>query len=121
MARVLVVDDNGDVLEVIEQALADAGHEVTGVRSAERARQHLQQGQYDAAVIDYVMPQEDGLSLAHFLRGRGVPVLIISAVVTFDELHEHGMPILGKPFSAARLEEALQRLLEPRMTTSRER
>ena len=114
MARVLVVEDDGDVLDMMEHVLADAGHEVTGVVSAERARHCLRQGHYDAAVIDYMMPLEDGLSLAQFLRGRGVPVLIITGAMTFDELHAHGMPILGKPFSAAQLEEALQRLLDLR-------
>ena len=84
MARVLVVDDNEDVLDMTARVLAEAGHDVTAADSAERARHCLHQGRYDAAVIDYVMPEEDGLSLAHFLRGRGVAVLMITGAVTFD-------------------------------------
>jgi DNA-binding NtrC family response regulator len=121
MARVLVVDDNGGVLEVLESVLTDAGHVVTAAQSAERAREYFRRADYDAAVIDFVMPHEDGLSLAQFLHGEGVPVLIITGAITFDELHGHDMPILGKPFSAEQLEQALQRLLEPRVTTSRDR
>ena len=121
MARVLVVDDNGDVLEAIEHLLADAGHLVTAAPSAERAREYFRRAEYDAAVIDFVMPREDGLSLAEFLRGEGVPVLIITGAIMFDELHGHDMPILGKPFSAAQLEQALQHLLEPRVTPARNR
>ena len=82
MARVLIVDDDGDVLKVIGHVLADAGHEVTGAGSAEHARACVQQRQYDAAVIDYWMPREDGLSLAQFLRGEGVPIVMITGAVT---------------------------------------
>jgi two-component system, OmpR family, phosphate regulon response regulator OmpR len=118
---VLVVDDEPAVLEVLEHVLAEAGHEVTAAQSAEHARKHCRRAEYDAAVVDFVMPGEDGLSLAEFLRGGGVPVLLITGAMTFDELLGHGMPILGKPFSSAQLEVALRHLLERRVASTRDR
>jgi two-component system, OmpR family, response regulator len=121
MARVLLVDDDGDVLEVLEQALAEQGHEVTAVASAEDARDCLRQGDYDAAVIDYVMPREDGLSLARFVRSRGIPVVIITGAIELDELRGHDLRLVRKPFSSTELEQAVRAVLEAARSASRDR
>ena len=108
MARVLVVDDEGGVREVLEDTLRDAGHKVTTVENAERARAQFQQGDYDIAIIDYVMPGEDGLSLAEFLRSEHIPVVMITGSIEIHELRRRDLPVLGKPFSSAELEQAIQ-------------
>jgi two-component system, OmpR family, response regulator len=112
MARVLLVDDDGDVLDVVEQGLAEEGYEVTAVESGEDARECLRQGDYDAAVIDYVMPREDGLSLAQFVRSKGIPVVIITGAIELDDLRGHDLRLVRKPFSSADLGQAIRAVLE---------
>ena len=69
MARILVVDDNKDLLEVIREMLAEAGHTATLATDALQAAQVLEHERFDVALIDIFMPVVDGLQLLHQWRG----------------------------------------------------
>jgi len=68
--RVLVVDDDPDVREMIAEYLSTHGYEVAQAESGEAMRAALARAVPDVVLLDVHMPGEDGLSLARYLRER---------------------------------------------------
>jgi two-component system phosphate regulon response regulator OmpR len=78
--HLLVVDDDDRIRELLKEFLARAGFRVTAAADAARARKLLQTLDFDLAVLDVMMPGEDGLSLSRWVRGRGpTPILMLTA------------------------------------------
>lgn len=71
MARILLVDDEPDLIGVASAFLKRAGISVRGARSAREARIILSTEPFDAIVSDYEMPGEKGLCLLKEIRGSG--------------------------------------------------
>jgi DNA-binding NtrC family response regulator len=111
MARLLVVDDDRDVLEVLEMMLRELGHDVTGAANAERARRRIGRTAYELALIDWKMGADDGLALAYWMLGRGVRILMVTASLDTTQLEAAGISWLRKPFVMTALEEAVDRAL----------
>jgi DNA-binding response OmpR family regulator len=79
-ARVLVVDDEPMVREVVTRYLEQEGHLVTGVDDGAAAAQALLDDRYDLVVLDLMLPSIDGLSVLRDLRSRtGTPVIVLTA------------------------------------------
>jgi two-component system OmpR family response regulator len=112
--RVLVVEDDRTIADFVAAGLRQEGYAVdvaaTGVEGLDLA----QAAQYDAAVVDVMLPRLDGLSLVSALRRAGVstPVLFLSARHTVDDrvkgLQAGGDDYLTKPFAFAELLARLQ-------------
>ncbi len=79
-ARILVVDDDPGIREVLCDYLAQHGYVATGVASAAEMDQALAAGTPDVMVLDVMMPGEDGLSVVRRLAGKGPPVIMLSAM-----------------------------------------
>jgi two-component system response regulator MprA len=79
--RVLVVDDDPDVREAVETALELDGHRVTTANDGLAALKRLGQAEFDAVVLDVLMPNLDGFEVCRRLRvsGNRTPVLILTA------------------------------------------
>jgi two-component system response regulator MprA len=79
--RVLVVDDERDVREAVEQALELEGHRVAAAVDGLDALQRLGRGDFDAIVLDVLMPNLDGFEVCRRLRAAGnrTPILILTA------------------------------------------
>jgi len=79
--RVLVVDDEPDVLEAVETALELEGHRVVTAVDGLDALKHVSRGEFDALVLDVLMPNLDGLEVCRRLRAAGnrTPILILTA------------------------------------------
>jgi two-component system response regulator MprA len=79
--RVLVVDDDPDVREAVETALELDGHRVTTANDGLAALKRLGQAEFDAVVLDVLMPNVDGFEVCRRLRtsGNRTPVLILTA------------------------------------------
>src|SRR6476469_5992581 len=79
--RVLVVDDDPDVREAVETALELEGHRVTTAIDGLSALKGLGQAQFDAVVLDVLMPNLDGFEVCRRLRAAGnrTPILILTA------------------------------------------
>jgi signal transduction histidine kinase len=119
--RVLVVEDNSDVLEFVNLQLREE-HEVylatDGKKGLELATRELP----DVIVTDYMMPEMDGLSLVRVLRAdprtQRIPVIMLTAKAEVQDridVREAGAEIyLNKPFSPRELRSAVGRLLEQR-------
>ena len=80
-ARVLVVDDDPDVREAVETALELEGHRVSTEGDGLGALKRLGQAEFDAVVLDVLMPNLDGFEVCRRLRGAGnrTPILILTA------------------------------------------
>ncbi|NLO06380.1 MAG: response regulator [candidate division WS1 bacterium] len=90
MAKVLVVDDDQSVREVLVQTLQDAGFEADAEAGGRRAltalcRATAQDEPYDAMVLDIIMPGVDGWQVLEAIRSnplwQDMPVLVISGLV----------------------------------------
>ena len=119
--RILVVDDEPDILELIRYNLTRNNYDVTGVGSGEEAFASVRMSPPDLVVLDLMLPGVDGLEVCRRLRNdartAGIPVIILSAkgeeadVVTGLELGADDY--LTKPFSPrvllARIKAVLRR------------
>jgi two-component system, OmpR family, response regulator len=77
--HVLVVDDDGDVLDVIVALLEENNFRVSSAASGSLMRDFLQTADpVDSVVLDALMPGEAGISLALKLKEVGLPVVVIS-------------------------------------------
>lgn len=78
--RILVVDDDAALRELVADYLGGSGFQVEGVGDGDAFRARLAQQPVDLVVLDLMLPGEDGLSLLKWLRaGGGPPVIIVSA------------------------------------------
>lgn len=68
MGRILVVDDDKDILRIAEQILAEAGHVVVSVSSVMEAVDHLRNASFDMVLSDANMPMHSGFDLVQTLR-----------------------------------------------------
>lgn len=79
-ARILVVDDDPGIREVLCDYLNQHGYQAFGVGSAAEMDQALAATPPDAMVLDLMMPGEDGLSVVRRLAGKGPPIVMLSAM-----------------------------------------
>jgi DNA-binding response OmpR family regulator len=79
--RLLVVEDEARIAELLGAALTRAGFAVDAVRGCEAARAAFVVTTYDAAILDLGLPDGDGLSLLQKLRSEGnqTPILVLTA------------------------------------------
>ncbi|MBQ7016416.1 MAG: response regulator transcription factor [Firmicutes bacterium] len=79
--RVLVVEDAKDLNRLIVKVLVKAGYSVDGCFNGEEAIEYLTGAEYDAMLLDVMMPKLDGFTLLEQLRNQGneIPVLMLTA------------------------------------------
>lgn len=78
--HILLVDDERSLRDPLSTYLQKNGYRVTGAASAAAARQALATGAIDLAILDIMMPGEDGLSLCRDIRAEGqLPVILLTA------------------------------------------
>jgi DNA-binding response OmpR family regulator len=118
LARLLVADDDDDVLSLVAITLKLAGHEVTTVSDGAAAVRRALAESPDAIVLDVMMPGVDGLTAMRQLRDtpstRTIPVLLLSAKAGSIDI-DNGMKAgaagyVTKPFAPDELVEAVERM-----------
>ena len=110
--RVLVVEDEPDLLSAVAQMLREAGYAVDTAADGQAGLEKAQCWDYDAIVLDLMLPGIDGWTLLqHLRRSKKVPVLILTARDALQDrvqgLDLGGDDYLVKPFDG---EELLARL-----------
>jgi DNA-binding response OmpR family regulator len=120
MGRILVVDDEPDVLLLCRVNLQHAGHEVLEASDGEQGLALALAEVPDAIVLDLMLPLMDGYGvLGHLLadaRTRDIPVLMLTAKAQREDRvrcwEEGASEFMTKPFSPAALSSALTQLIE---------
>jgi two-component system phosphate regulon response regulator PhoB len=107
--RILVVDDDGDVRDVIALGLEMAGFTVVSAPDCERARAVIEGQRVDAALVDIRLPGEGGIELARALSAT-IPVLLMTGYRGLEPID--GLPILFKPFRLAELGERVHAIVK---------
>ena len=109
LQRILVVDDERDLRELLTTSLRFAGFEVEAVASGNAALAAVTNFRPALVVLDVMMPDMDGFTVTRRLRARGdhLPVLFLTARGEADDA-VHGLTVGGddyvtKPFSLAEL------------------
>jgi two-component system, OmpR family, response regulator len=107
--RILIVDDDGHIREVMRFALEKAGYRVTEAQDGSQAFELISKNEFDLVVLDIVMPEDDGLTLCRKIRARHSRLPIIFVSSRDDELDRVlGLELgaddyLTKPFSPREL------------------
>ncbi|QFY88523.1 response regulator [Magnetovirga frankeli] len=116
--HILVVDDDPGLCQLLAEYLSGNGFKVTAVAEGNAMRQALRQ-RPDALVLDLMLPGEDGLSLARWVRGSAelaeLPILMLSArgeeIDRIIGLEVGADDYLAKPFNPRELLARLRALL----------
>jgi len=106
--KLLVVDDDSGLRELLQEYLTTQGYEVNAVADGIAMEQYLQQHTVNLVILDLMLPGEDGLSLARKLRARGnLPIIMLSArgedVDRIIGLEVGADDYLAKPFNPREL------------------
>ncbi len=83
--RVLIVEDDRTVGEVLRDLCGELGHEAEAVRSAEDALVRLEEGaRPDLILLDYRLPRMSGLDFLRLplVRNTGIPIVVVSGIAT---------------------------------------
>jgi DNA-binding NtrC family response regulator len=112
--RILVVDDDPGIGQMLTKALARHGFLVDTALSADEALQMVEGVSYDAALVDLVMPGRDGADLSEILRRRfpGLPVGLLTGYTNsplIPSFERSGMAVFRKPVPIQDLVDFLQR------------
>ena len=114
--KVLVVDDEEQVLELVASLLEARDHEVACAADGEEALRQVDADRPDAIFLDIMMPGVDGATVAQRLREAPetaeIPIIFLTGLVDVDEMKRRGPKIggqffLAKPFDAERLYQVL--------------
>ena len=107
--RLLVIEDEPRIAEILKSGLQRAGFAVDAVHRCADAREALAVTVYDAAILDLGLPDGDGLHLLAELRSarNGVPILVLTARDTIEDkvsgLDAGADDYLVKPFATVEL------------------
>ena len=83
MGKILIVDDDPDLVEACQLYLEKEGHEVASACNVGDGKQEIEVGNFDLVILDVMMEQpDDGIALAQELRKSGfeTPILMLSAI-----------------------------------------
>jgi len=114
--RVLVVEDEQPLGELIQEVLERAGLEAHWVPDGLQARDLLDQCEYDLILMDIIFTRTGGLDLIEWVRERNVEIPIIAMTgygpeTAREALNAGATDAILKPFELAQLEELLSRYL----------
>ncbi len=117
-ARLLVVDDEPSMLDMLTLLFADEGYAVETARSAEEARRVLAQGGLDLVLCDIMMPDGNGLDLLREIKASNpeAPVVMMTAYTStksaIDAMKLGAFDYISKPFDVDELKIVIQKALE---------
>ena len=121
--RVLVIDDDSRLFELLESYLKDNGVHALHASDGRRGLEALERGAFDAVLLDVMMPGLDGLAVLRKIRERwNVPVIMLTAKGDETDrvvgLELGADDYLAKPFSPRELLARIQAMLRrPRTST----
>lgn len=118
--RILVVEDEPTVAQLIVDVLREEGHQAEMVMDSQEGLNRLARARYDVVICDLRMPRLDGPAFYEALARTGSPmqhrIIFVTgdtlAPRTLEFLEPHGLPYLAKPFLVEELKLAVNRMFE---------
>ncbi len=127
--RILIADDDPDVLEVIKAILEHEGFRVRSARDGEQALKLVRKNDFDAVILDVDMPKRSGIKVLQRMRRhpdlKDVPVMLMTGnLLKANELQENGVAKLAtdylvKPFNTREFMKRVRALVEPASSESK--
>jgi DNA-binding response OmpR family regulator len=117
--RLLLIEDDVSVAELLRLAFNEAGHETTVRHTGEAGLARLIEGRPDAVLLDVRLPKLSGIEVLRRIRETdpSLPVILLTGQATAGEMAEAkrlGVAgVLEKPYVLKRFSEALERVAPP--------
>ena len=121
--RILVVDDDEGLRELLVRYLSDNGYDAAGIADGAAMKRHLAAHPVDLLLLDVMLPGEDGLSLARALNAKGAPPIIMLSARGEEIDRIVGLEVgaddyLPKPFSHRELLARISAVLRRRQVAA---
>ncbi len=116
MARLLVVDDDRTILEVLTEYLEGQGHEIVRASSGREAIDAARDGSIEIALVDWTMAGITGRDVVDFFRRESPKTQILvstghdSEKVSDSLAGRHAREVLRKPFSLTELSDLIRKI-----------
>lgn len=117
--KILLVDDNRDLVTVVKVALENKGYSVQSAYNADELFARLEEQKPDLIVLDVMMPQMDGLEALKRLKAAqetsSIPVILLTAKFQYEDIlnaYQLGADVyITKPFTSSQLLAGIRRVL----------
>jgi DNA-binding response OmpR family regulator len=115
--RVLVVDDDAEIIDTVQFALKQKGYDVLIARDGNQGLAMAEKDQPDLVILDMMMPKRSGFLVLEKLKTLGNEVKVIMITANEGSRHKAYAEMLGvheylrKPFAMDKLLECVERLL----------
>ena len=113
-ARILVVDDDRYLLDLLIETLKSIGYDAYGVSNAREALQTLGTSDFQLVISDIKMPEMDGVAFAEEVKRNypNLPIIFITGVFNSSIMHESpAVGFLAKPFRIGQMEELIRTVI----------
>lgn len=123
--KVLLVDDEQDLLDAMAERMRVRGMEVSTTTSAWDALQKTEEGVYDAIVIDLMMPEMDGLEVLKAIKEKkpDLQVILLTGLATVEKSLEAiklgAMDLMEKPPDLIALTEKIRKAKTRKMSKNK--
>jgi DNA-binding response OmpR family regulator len=115
-ARILVIDDEPPIGDIVSSALSRKGHEVLYAESGQKGIDIFDRQEIDLVILDVMMPDMDGFTVCDLLRTQStVPIIMLTAKGNVNDI-VHGFRLgaddyITKPFSVKELDVRVESIL----------
>ena len=107
MLKILIVEDEKPISDLIRLNLTKAGYQCTAVYDGKAAADLLEDHTYDLILLDIMLPEINGYELMEYIRPMGIPVIFLTAKASLDDrmrgLTSGAEDYLVKPFEVVEL------------------
>lgn len=107
MIRILIVDDEKPILNLIRISLSNAGYQCDTAEDGSQALEKIDNGKYDLILLDVMLPEIDGFELMEYIRPLDIPVIFLTAKNALTDrvkgLRMGAEDYIVKPFEIAEL------------------
>lgn len=117
MAKIMVIDDDLNIRQIVSRFMRHAGHQVVTVADGIFAMKAIREEQPDLIILDVIMPELDGCALGYHLKFKSefasIPLIMLTSLVDKPYLGKDIAAdcFMGKPFSGEALIDKVNELL----------